>query len=789
MIKFINNAGSSKAKISNTVEELPTTGKEKDLAVVYREEIQPFQESTQTQVITFPDTVVLDEAFTGNVRGMLRSVDPSKMFDGNVMLDPNMFRFDGFGETEMIRVEYRSTDGITYTRNRMQGNSGDLTNPVDLGTVVKLELSEPFNPVIGNFMQIGGNVFEGLLEYAKIQNADYLYFTTNISQFPPYYEYSKSEEINSVITAFMNKLLPLYTENYQGILIYDKNNQTITLYKDLNQMFGLVNSDNTTELYFNGGTYSSAQTISKTWEKIVYNITTNTISKSTVTSSGTSEYPHPGALYSDNIYIVNEIIDTSNFFAKISIQPSEKTYDLTNGYIAYNVSNYKDNIASEQINLKAKVGEIKTWVNAPNQFTLKQSNQLLPGVIGYGKNGEITGDESIYSNINVTEMLENLGISPYNNSLVLANEGTHIIPCNQYDAGVEIINYLGVLKTNFKPNSNIQKRSIYLVGDYIMIFNPNGIAYWYDMNLNLIASHKGEGSASSIQVKSVFTDSNKYFFSTQNYNNTNNVDIYSIDKNGMTSNKTYTVEGKLNYAIMSDGIIYAVSTNSNHIFLYKLLETGEAELVLSQDTTSQVYDAELFQDENYIYVTAINFAQYSFYNKKDNTSGFKTFNYSVSLYQGLDNRIYLAELSKFSKLEGSNIEEVTVPFFPSNVSMGIYDLSKNTIISYSGVTNMEPTQILLYNSENSGHQVVPNLSDNKNRLSTFRGKFNGSKFIGIRTEAAFTQDTQEYRIYSSEITFDKKVIQEYQLNAIPILKLNDLSNLHLALGNIGNYTF
>lgn len=783
MIKFINNAGSSKAKISNTVEELPTTGKEKDLAVVYREEIQPFQESTQTQVITFPDTVVLDEAFTGNVRGMLRSVDPSKMFDGKVMLDPNMFRFDGFGETEMIRVEYRSTDGTTYTRERMEPD----TTPIDLGTQIKWEPMEPFNPVVGKFMQVGGNTFEGLFEFTSFLDKHNVVI-------PKFQDYTLENGLSCKLNDFFgsydfSKILKLYTEIKTENRVMDNwsllyiNNKLAIGYvnanvngNDIRSAVNLYAPDGIVVTNAHSGSYNNQYTI-----KDVY-IRYYTLDLDNLT------YSQQPDLMPNEEYVVSKTNVKRFYWSASVVQAVGGAYNNSNqtSLSVFSTSSGYALTTTDNLNAYRPASE---YVYAPTQLTLQQPNQLLPGVIGYGKNGEITGDESIYSNINVTEMLENLGISPYNNSLVLANEGTHIIPCNQYDAGVEIINYLGVLKTNFKPNSNIQKRSIYLVGDYIMIFNPNGIAYWYDMNLNLIASHKGEGSASSIQVKSVFTDSNKCFFSTQNYNDTNNVDIYSIDKNGITSNKTYTVEGKLNYAIMSDGIIYAVSTNSNHIFLYKLLETGEAELVLSQDTTSQVYDAELFQDENYIYVTATNFAQYSFYNKKDNTSGFKTFNYSVSLYQGLDNRIYLAELSKFSKLEGSNIEEVTVPFFPSNVSMGIYDLSKNTIISYSGVTNMEPRQILLYNSENSGHQVVPNLSDNKNRLSTFRGKFNGSKFIGIRTEAAFTQDTQEYRIYSSEITFDKKVIQEYQLNAIPILKLNDLSNLHLALGNIGNYTF
>lgn len=157
----------SNIKLFETVQDMNNdpNPKEDDLAVVYRKEIQPFKEDTETQFITFPEQVILDESFTGNINGMLRSVDPSVMFDGQVRLNANMFHFDGWSETGMIQVRYQSEDGITYTRQEFMGDSGDLTNPVDLGTIVKWEPMEPFNDVIGKFMLVGGNYFEGLYEF------------------------------------------------------------------------------------------------------------------------------------------------------------------------------------------------------------------------------------------------------------------------------------------------------------------------------------------------------------------------------------------------------------------------------------------------------------------------------------------------------------------------------------------------------------------------------------------------------------------------------------------------
>ena len=136
-----------------------TTAQEGDLAVVYREEIQPVTEESEFSSCIFPQTVVLEEAFTGNIYGRFRAVDQSGMFDGNVRMSSSRFRFDGWSKSGNIRVEYTSSDGITYTR--IDGRE-ELQ---EFGTVIKYEPMGPWNNVIGNFMKIGGNHFEGIYTY------------------------------------------------------------------------------------------------------------------------------------------------------------------------------------------------------------------------------------------------------------------------------------------------------------------------------------------------------------------------------------------------------------------------------------------------------------------------------------------------------------------------------------------------------------------------------------------------------------------------------------------------
>ena len=156
------------------------TAKEGDLAVVYREEIQNMTADTQTQFITFPETVVLPEAFTSDAYCMLRAVDETVMFDGQVMLNQSMFDFNGYINTGMIRVIYTSSDGITYNRDEFMSDSGDLTNPVDLSTIVGIYSPQNWNDNLGYFMQVGGNVFGGLFEHKLIEDTSKINFISNV---------------------------------------------------------------------------------------------------------------------------------------------------------------------------------------------------------------------------------------------------------------------------------------------------------------------------------------------------------------------------------------------------------------------------------------------------------------------------------------------------------------------------------------------------------------------------------------------------------------------------------
>lgn len=169
-------SGSGDIKLFETEQAMQADpdASEGDLAVVYREEIQPVTEESEFDNCVFPNEVVLDEAFTGNIYGRFRAVDHSVMFDGNVDMSSSNFRFDGFGDNKMIRVKYTSQDGITYTRT----DGGEELQ--EFGVTIKYEPMRPWNDVLGNFMKIGGNYFEGLYQYSSTY-LDTNYINTPIS--------------------------------------------------------------------------------------------------------------------------------------------------------------------------------------------------------------------------------------------------------------------------------------------------------------------------------------------------------------------------------------------------------------------------------------------------------------------------------------------------------------------------------------------------------------------------------------------------------------------------------
>jgi hypothetical protein len=142
----------------STIEEMQAdpTAKEGDLALIYAASVQNAVVDSKFQTAKFPATVVLPEAFTDYVNVMYGPTDTSVSFDCWGQLDESYFMMNCYTETGSIRIQYESSDGITYTRV----DGGDEI--VDFGTEIYYTRPDYWNDVIGYFVQISSYSFGGL---------------------------------------------------------------------------------------------------------------------------------------------------------------------------------------------------------------------------------------------------------------------------------------------------------------------------------------------------------------------------------------------------------------------------------------------------------------------------------------------------------------------------------------------------------------------------------------------------------------------------------------------------
>lgn len=119
---------------------------------------------------------------------------------------------------------------------------------------------------------------------------------------------------------------------------------------------------------------------------------------------------------------------------------------------------------------------------APSQLTLTSSNQLLPDVKAYGKNGNITGDGSIYNSLNLDELFAANNMDIYKDSLVALKEsstGNKIKDVEPFTDGVGFITSNNTIGELFKNYQVIRSKS------YIIAYNDTTINL-YDLNYNLL---------------------------------------------------------------------------------------------------------------------------------------------------------------------------------------------------------------------------------------------------------------------------------------------------------------
>ena len=400
----------SDIKLFKTNEEMQadTTAKTDDLAVVYGDEIKNMSADIEAQYLIFPETVVLTEAFTDFLSARFVSVDETTVFDGNVQLDMNSFRFDGFTETGMIRVSYNSSDGITYTREEFSGDTGDLTNPVDLGTKIKYNNEvgmTHWDNNLGYFMQVGGKVFGGLFKYGEyidpgISLPDYStlkYENNNISMTMSDTVISP-EDIEKIIKPIKKDKFLEYKIAYDGV-----DNYYVLPCISNSSVTGVYYDTSTSKLYFLS-IYNKDSSFVFEVPAVVYVVNNDYSLTSTIKLTDLSEiiYKTTFSSYTRTYYKIVELnLTNKTFIVNASVNGNE--ISIQNEDISYN-SGIGENVNSaKNYNIDSTHAKKSKYLSADNQFTALSENVF--NSIAYGKDGVINGNlandvSTIFTDIN-----------------------------------------------------------------------------------------------------------------------------------------------------------------------------------------------------------------------------------------------------------------------------------------------------------------------------------------------------------------------------------------------------
>lgn len=401
----------SNIKLFETVEDMNSdpNPKEGDLAVVYREEIQTFKEDTETQFITFPETVTLPAAITSSYSCSYRYID-KPYISFSVRLNDNSFSFSSRGAPR-INITYTSVDGVTYNRDTFSIDNLELTNPVDLEKAICIYNENQWNNNFGYFMQISTMNFKGLYKWGN-----YLLKGAYCNS------YATNTELNNIPYLSPNISRP-------SEVGYDYNIIMVTAsHLDISGLYKII--DKCKVLWYGGGygrdavyngkqgilitlyepsyAESSSSNLNLVLEEYDFTISTDPTSKQIIRNwDDISIFPSP-------IYVAQARSSSSDPYNRKWYFTSYENADYTgNGH----PSTYKHTIYTvpnditlpisstgystpQEITSKDSVNYyVEIYTNryelAPNQFTLNSSDQLLPNISAYGNNGAVIGDGSI----------------------------------------------------------------------------------------------------------------------------------------------------------------------------------------------------------------------------------------------------------------------------------------------------------------------------------------------------------------------------------------------------------
>ena len=419
-----------------TIEEMNTDAnpKENDLAIVYREEIQNATVDSRFSQAKFPATVVLPEAMTDYVDVRYRAVDTSIMFDCWGNLDSSRFSMDCWSDTGSIRIEYESSDGMTYTRT----DGGEEF--VDFGTEIYYEYTDMWNDAIGYFIQARGYTFDGLYKSTLIDDTTksplYHAMVYNSEQSLLDYQttFMSTDLLNRAYTLFSEYITNQGFEFHSAYLEYVNDTSINFRYAihNINKRVtcGLLLLKDNNELYHSTSTY--AGTNSNIIHIANINLTNGTVTE--LSSFSTEKYKYStSATYPYVDYcttpITNPICEISyGKIDEVSVQLFTTLEYITDIKIEYN--------------------KILKYLLAPTQ--LSTTSDYVYGKTFYGKNGVETGTLQNKKNLTNDEVKHRVDIwSNYNSGIICpSNASSMFTGCTNLTT-IPLLNTSSVTNMNY----------------------------------------------------------------------------------------------------------------------------------------------------------------------------------------------------------------------------------------------------------------------------------------------------------------------------------------------------
>ena len=544
-------------KLFETEEEMQAdeTAKEGDLAVIYREEIQNMTATSNPQYITFPETVKLPSQLTSSYYGMIRAVDPStNYFDGMVQLNSSSFRFDGYGDIGSIIVEYESSDGTNYTRTTFTLNSEILTNPVDMSTPIGPYYEEDWNDLFGYFMQVNGKYFDGLYEYGTYIDyfKVYMYRNLTVSDENVTYDSKVPFDFNTI----ENVLHTFMEDNGRTVdthFLITLKNDIVKLYYD----YVTTSYPDTTYYYLDGNNWYASYEDGSSFTKCTKHIEINLsdLSIQFVEDDG-------------------QLDMTSDSVCVLYYYQTRKLQD-TLQMIFY--------VNSHNIYFDVEFAPTSEYIIADNQYTLASSNQLLPGISAYGKNGTVVGDDSLYSNLEWSEdVLSNCPTDVY---LSYINK-----PYNSQNLSII---YNTKQKVNVEHGISFNGSNLYILS--------------FEINIDKIKSIVGEDEMQyqSFNINRIYALGNKLYIVCVDYNPSNDDSAYNIfivtydtHSSLYTVSKFNSVDNDVSVGQWLSGrpVVQLTEDKSHLIIFMNILENTYKKIDEATDCYMQVIDYNIIED-------------------------------------------------------------------------------------------------------------------------------------------------------------------------------------------------